>query len=713
MLNKSIYEKNMESLKKTYIDIYNGIEGYVEEGYAVLDKSVHDEDIIAVKKDNRLYYLNSRYNDDEHTDTWIEQYRNVNYQAVFIIFGLSNFVHVKKLLEISNNTNLILLYEPDKEIFKKGIQIADISEIIESGHVILCVKGLNDNYFIEFITFGLSYARMRLVNYCCMPNYDNLYLSEWRDLIKQIKARFEILIMDRNTLISNSDEFIINLLYNCEDMINQHSLNQLKDEYRKIDKIEEIPAILVSAGPSLDKNIGDLKQAVGKSVIVAVDTALKTLLHNGIKPDIIVTVDSHKPPILFMHSDFCKIPMIVDQTANKELWVIHSGKRFYFSPPNSYMSYLYEIVKGEKMQITNTGGSVANNAFSAIQVLGFKTIIMVGQDLAYPEKKMHTDAAYGGTEQDKVDDDKKYFEVEDIFGGKVLTEPNMDLYKKWFENQIIRYSYLKVIDATEGGAKIAGTEIMTLRDAIERECKIPINPRKIIDTIPPLFNEDEREFLQNKIASLPEELDEAEKKIQQGIRDYEKLEELYRKGKSGTKEFAKIMEKIQEVSKYVEEDPVIELSALYVQIAEYELLSQVYHIKDEVRDITSQGVKMLKSYIEGIKSLKKDLAKRKNVDREDVKNVIGNLKEQILHIEEFTKSDDYEKMHQCIKDYYKYAVELVNKLLLDKAEYEENYHERLLKDLDVIVKDYEDKKYPAMVEHMKGEFSNILNEITV
>lgn len=714
MSNQSIYEKNMESLKEEYTDIYEGIKESGDE-HVILDKSVHDEDIFAIEKNNRLYYLNSRYNDDEFAETWVEQYKGVNYQAVFIIFGLSNFTHVKKLLEVTELTNPILLYEPDKEIFKKSIQTVDITEIVKTDNVLLCVRGLNDNYLTEFILFALNYAKIGLVNYCCMPNYDNLYLMEWRNLVKDIKARFEILIMSRNTLIVFSKEFIINILHNCEDMINQYSLNQLKDESQKLEMIEQIPAILVSAGPSLDKNIEDLKHAVGKSVIVAVDTALKTLIRHKIKPDIVVTVDSHKPPVLFMCSEFSDIPMFVCSNSNRELWAIHSGKRFYFDEPNSYMSNLHKTIKGDGMQPLETGGSVANNAFSAIQVLGFKKIIMVGQDLAYPNNRMHTDAAYGGTEKDKVDNRKKYFEVEDVFGGTVMTESNMDLYRKWFENQIVRYKDLKVIDATEGGAKIAGTEIMTLKDAILRECKIPIRFKEIIDKIPPLFNEEEQEILKNKIAALSEELDKAEKKIRQGIRNYEKMEELYRKGKIATKEFKNLADKTEEIIKFLEEDSVMHLVSVYIQAAEHELLSRVYQVKenlkDEIRDITTQGIKMLNSYIDGINSLRNDLERKDKVEKEDIQILIEKLKEQIKGIAEFTEKQNVEKINEWIKDYYKYTVELINKLIIDKTRGEENYHERLLDVLDGIVKDYENGEFSEMVLKMENEFSNILNLI--
>lgn len=59
--------------------------------------------------------------------------------------------------------------------------------------------------------------------------------------------------------------------------------------YKTIQLYQTIPldttGIVVAAGPSLNKNIYELKKAKGKAFIVAVDTAIKPLLKAGIVPD--------------------------------------------------------------------------------------------------------------------------------------------------------------------------------------------------------------------------------------------------------------------------------------------------------------------------------------------------------------------------------------------------------------------------------------------
>ena len=86
---------------------------------------------------------------------------------------------------------------------------------------------------------------------------------------------------------------------------------------------EEYPAFIVSAGPSLDKNIDELKNIKGRGVIMAVDTAIKPLLKKGIVPDIVASVDPHKPLELFEIEGVQNIPMLVDIDYNYRISKIH------------------------------------------------------------------------------------------------------------------------------------------------------------------------------------------------------------------------------------------------------------------------------------------------------------------------------------------------------------------------------------------------------
>lgn len=669
-MNNTIYKENVKSFEIKYNSIYKYLTDNENNSLhnindVLWDISASEEDIMVINRNGRLYYLNSRYSDEEFTKNWAKQFEGDNYKTVYIIFGLSNFSYAKELLKKIGKNNIVLLYEPDKNIFIKAIEVVDITEIVKSDNVVLCIDGINNELFGDFVAIVLAdYGLMRITKYCCMPNYDELYPVIWRDVIKSIKEKYQSVILSRNTEILMAAEFIKNIINNCKDIVRQYSVVQLELRFKQIDNIEEIPAILVSAGPSLDKNINEIRKAKGKAFIVAVDTALKTLLKKNIIPDIVITIDSHKPPILFMHMEFKDIPMVVCDCSNYELYVLHQGKRFYFAETESYMSYIYNECTGGKLYSTETGGSVANNAFSLINILGFKKIILVGQDLAYTGKKFHTTDAYGESDKNVLEDYNKYFEVEDIYGGKVYTEYNMDLYRKWFESQIVRYPRLNVIDATEGGAKIEGTKIMTLKEAIERECKIDIDFKKIIAELNrPITDEKADEILQ-EIDNIPDDLLAEKDKLKKYKRKYEKLEELSRKGKVASKEFNKLVEEINEITEYIENKKLLKLANVYEKNTEFEVLGNVYHtkdsVKDEIRDISNNGIKLMDSYIRGIDCLVKDLKEWKsNLGVETEKSLIESLS-AIENINNAAKNDDMKTVNDNMKIFYKEIVHCIN-----------------------------------------------------
>ena len=356
--------------------------------------------------------------------------------------------------------------------------------------------------------------------------------------------------------------------------------------------------------------------------------------------------------------------MVVCDCSNYELYVLHQGKRFYFAETESYMSYIYNEGTGGRLYSTETGGSVANNAFSLINILGFKKIILVGQDLAYTGKKFHTTDAYGESDKNVLEDYNKYFEVEDIYGGKVYTESNMDLYRKWFESQIIRYPRLRVIDATEGGAKIEGSEIMTLKEAIEQECKTDIDFEKIIAELNrPITDEKADEILQ-EIDNIPDALLAEKDKLKKYRRKYEKLEELSRKGKVAGKEFNKLVEDINEITEYIDNKELLKLAKVYEKNTEFEVLGNVYHtkenIKDEIRDISNNGIKLIEAYIDGIDSLITDLEKWKDNDGVETEKSLTESLSAIENINNAVKNDDMKTVNDNMRMFYKEIVHCIN-----------------------------------------------------
>lgn len=662
-----IYEKNIEEFKRKtiYSHLYEYYRDTFEENKRYeyyVEKTANDECIFSIKNNNHIYYLNSRYSNEEYVDNWLDGIDNINYKAVFIIFGASNFQAVGKLLNKISDTNMILVYEPDLSVFRLVMENIDISEIIDDDRIVLAVNGINNKIIQEFLITYVSYSNVKYLYNKIMCNYLLLYKDECIKVQDYLAAFKDNCIISRNTLISYASEKAENSIGNYKDFVSQYSLNQIRDKFIQNEISEEIPAILVSAGPSLDKNISELKRAEGKAFIFAVDTALKSLLSNGIKPDMLITVDGHKDTMLFAHSQFTDIDIIMTPSSNYKNKSFFKKRHFYFSDGSLFFDSLYMREKNDVLLRLETGGSVANNGFSAIKTLGFKKIILVGQDLAYPNKKMHADAAYGVGENNDASM-KALFEVEDIYGNKVLTEYNMNCYRKWFEQQIIRYPELEVIDATEGGAKICGTKIMKLSDAIDEYCKSEVSIKKIIDEIEPLFAEEDRERLIQEIYQLPEKYVEINKSIDKGIKNYERMDMLNRKGKITGSEFKKVVEEIGKLSEELLNSPEVDLASIFNQKEEYEVLGEVFDCKenayDDIKDVVKSGIKMMESYRQAIDKI---LEKTKYVLEVSIERIRDEKEEADKSITELSQAcceENISDINVRLKEFYNKMAKLI------------------------------------------------------
>lgn len=592
--------EKMEKLYSNRTDLYHIIEVDTEQGK-----------VLAVEKNNRFYSLNSFYDAQKAAEEWSEQFEcdEMNDNSVIIVYGLSDGKSILKLCE-KRPACRVIVYEPCQDIFWKAMEYKEVAELAERKNVCLIVKGVCEEYFFHALQSILDYSNFQLVVQAVLPNYLQLFRQEYQEMLDVYKSVVELIIFTRNTMILRGVEIQHNAYGLARDMMESNSIIQLVDIMKK-KEMEDIPAILVAAGPSLDKNVEDLKKARGKAFLMVVDTALNTVLEHGIVPDLTISIDSRKPLNLFKNAEFKKIPIALSMNSNKEIVKKNHARHFYEVDEQSYLTRIIEKLGKDTIQLPS-GGSVANNALSLLYEMGFRTIILVGQDLAYPGGVEHAEAAYGKG-NDKIDTNKKkYIEVEDNFGNRVMTEANMNIYRKWIENYITAYDELKVINATEGGAKIAGTEFISLSEAIGQYCKKDFDEKQLLD-IEPYFTEEERNKFICEIKEIPEEMGKLGQLIKDTQKLYRKVDSLNGKGKHNSMQMKKAMDEIAAYNEKIDESFVSCMLQAYVAQTDYEIQGELLKYKENestlklINDFVEQGQKLLNAYQDAIQQLKEDL----------------------------------------------------------------------------------------------------------
>lgn len=226
------------------------------------------------------------------------------------------------------------------------------------------------------------------------------------------------------------------------------------------------PALVVAAGPSLDKNIRQIKDVEGRFLIIAVDAALKPLMAKGIRPNLVVSVDPN--PINLKKFDqipsrfLNEVPLLFSPDVYHEIPRRFPGTKFVFGEHNPLSRWGVGLAR--KVAEFPHGFSVSHYAFYLARAMEAEPIIFAGLDLALSGTKDHAQDCAVTWHVDPAGKDLPT--VPGVYGDRVTTIGGFINMITLFERQIA-FTDARCIDATEGGALIPGTQVMTLKETID------------------------------------------------------------------------------------------------------------------------------------------------------------------------------------------------------------------------------------------------------
>ncbi|HEF5160804.1 TPA: motility associated factor glycosyltransferase family protein, partial [Campylobacter jejuni] len=255
-------------------------------------------------------------------------------------------------------------------------------------------------------------------------------------------------------------QFLQNIPSMLESIPFQRILNERKNKFEN--------AIVVSAGPSLAKQLSLLKAYQDKAVIFCADGALSMLEKEGIIPDYILNIDFEDLPLVFFKNKNLQDSILAFScSTNPKL--IHFLKNFHCVIVLRN-KLLYQRFNLNDFGYIDTGTHVSHFSYTLALALGFKNIIMIGQDLAFDEEgNSHSKGFVLG---EKIDHTLNIPTLKtQAYGGKgeVLTHIAWNDYR-------IKLEYLfacndqkaKFYNATEGGARINFTEELSFKECCEK-----------------------------------------------------------------------------------------------------------------------------------------------------------------------------------------------------------------------------------------------------
>ena len=107
----------------------------------------------------------------------------------------------------------------------------------------------------------------------------------------------------------NAGRYLLNTLRNLPCIVHGASPDRLRG------KFDGVPAVVVAAGPSLDRNLPALRALSDRPLIVATDTAWRPLATAGVDPHVVVALD----PTAANGQHLVRVP------SRRETWVLAEG----------------------------------------------------------------------------------------------------------------------------------------------------------------------------------------------------------------------------------------------------------------------------------------------------------------------------------------------------------------------------------------------------
>ena len=610
MDNNSIYNKNIASLKDRFKDVYeylteedaDSLGGDSENtpadaAEASGDAAEHTEHIeaevvyvdekpcLAAYKDGRCIQLQSLYSDDEMVEQFFDFLpKDWQLNAKYLMFGLGNGMYARYFLKHTTKDHKILVVEPSLEIFKAAIGGFDLTDLFEDERFIFTViKGDDKNKYESFFNSVLVYTDVFSFRFGYHANYDNLFEKElhiWDEQFSYILYK----IKGANILYEvHGLDFVRNNYTFFPYAAKSKSLADLSNKMP-----EDVPMIIVSAGPSLNKNMQELKRAKGKALIIAVDAAVNPLVRNGIIPDINICVDPSKGEEYISEKGAEQVPLVCGMNAGRALTRTHTGVKILFSDNNVYTRKFFDD-NGIDIVALSTGGSVSTNAYSLARYLNAKRVILVGQDLAFTNDESHAKGSVRGDETlEEITGDYVVIEDTDIYGNPVKSSEMFKIFRMWFEKQIELFPEIRLIDATEGGALIKGSEVMTLSEAIDKECTKAFDFDEVLNRTENLLDGELEDKFNKYIDELPLRLNKLKKKIAEAADYYEEINKLAEKKYLDNAAIKKKSKKANALLSKIQDDEATEYLKFLIQKYTDKMLRTINSTKSDIREELSE-----------------------------------------------------------------------------------------------------------------------------
>ncbi len=410
--------------------------------------------------------------------------RRAGDRTVFVVFGMG-MGHVARALRDASEQPVVVL-EPDVGVLRTMLEHGPTD--LGGVHVITSTQGLLG----AWVQIGQSYLDAIIVR---TPGYPSAYGDKLLAVPNAIQDLFQRIGITQNTYEARARVWVEDILGNLPAIVGTAPMLSLIGKYRGV------PAFIVGAGPSLDKNVRLIDEAAKKGIVIAVNSSAKALARHGVTPHVLACIESMDSSHLLRELPFiddvvrafslCAAPNIL-KTGKGPLLPVHEHLPQFAGPLSQLLG-----VPGAAVC-----GSVSTAAFSIAHALGCSPIVLLGQDLAYTSGRTHASGSWWDESRATVSKETGEMKLEwsealkkvghrhgaepmteiPAWGGEGVVYSGISFsgIRGWFESAASVLTEareeLRLVNATEGGGRIQGFEELRLEDVLRDLPEVGVTP---------------------------------------------------------------------------------------------------------------------------------------------------------------------------------------------------------------------------------------------
>jgi len=598
------FEKNLAVLRERHPHLADIIlSDQIEESLIQLTTAENgDPRLIVTKSDGEEVCIHSVEDPVKRASDAADLLDKTQKEGLIVLLGFGLGYFAQELLKRFQTGHMMLVYEATPKLFKTELEARDLTDVLRSDKVeILVGPDVDDFSFLERHHHHLVNGKIYLVKHKPSTRLNEKAYGRFQKRLEEQKL---LTLSNVGTAVGLGKNFADAFMQNVSSILRKPGVTALKEMFKGR------PAVVVGAGPSLERNLHLLRKVKSKAVIIAVDAALPTLLPAGILPDLLVAIDPLPENVaLFKDNPLLRhVPFICLAQYTPEIVDLYPGPLFINMAEQNLVALWLRPFWEDKGSILCFGGSVAHLGFAAAEYLGCSAIALMGLDLSFDAKFHAGEASSLLTEMHGVPFEFKdrADKATDIFGESRYTLSSFLSFKTSFENRFKTFTGV-VINATEGGLPLEGAANLRLSDFIDEYCNVPeLDARTQIAE----FAETEVAYnlqgLIDEVTRTRNKMQEIRKNARQILRYVKRVQDLRKKRDDESEEFHRTLDKIEHLTAKVRHPVLNLLTSYHYQLELYlkrQAVTEIDEMEDKLKRLDAQLERGLNYYGELLEAL--------------------------------------------------------------------------------------------------------------